>query len=201
MASSQLSAVFQSAVGLAILFTMLLIWVPALRLDIFRQKMFSLRDEFFDYAKAGKIQFDHPAYLLLRKSMNGFLRYGHRLSFFQLCITFCRWRILEEKPAMEWSQRWEAALGSIENGQTRKDLEAFHARAMDIVIDRLIIGSPLLFCSLVASMIVVALGLLAKGAWLSMAELYRMAIMLTFRFFAIDPNALEDEALRSASLA
>src|ERR1039457_4111930 len=63
---------------------------PCVRLDVFRQKMFAVRDELFDYAESGKIGFNHPAYRLLRQSMNGFIRYGHRLTFFQVNLMMLR---------------------------------------------------------------------------------------------------------------
>jgi hypothetical protein len=37
----------------------------------------------FDYAADGNISFNDPAYALLRKSMNGFIRYAHTLTFFR----------------------------------------------------------------------------------------------------------------------
>ncbi len=53
-------------IGITVIFKIL----PMLRLDCFRQNMFSVRDELFDYAAAGNISFDNPAYILLRLQMN-----------------------------------------------------------------------------------------------------------------------------------
>ena len=47
--------------------------------DIFRQKIFMLRDELLDYAASGKIDFNHPAYGTMRRALNGFIRFAHRL--------------------------------------------------------------------------------------------------------------------------
>jgi len=198
MTASQLSVVVQSAIGFVILLIMLLILLPVLRLDLFRQQMFALRDELFDYARNGKIQYDHPAYLLLRKSMNGFIRYGHRLSLFQLMMTFCRWRILGEKPTTEWAKRWDVALESVENEETRKALEAFHIRSMDIVVNRLVMGSVPIFATVAIVVAVLVAGNLLEGVRRSMAETYRAAAAKVFVAFFIDQNTLQDEALRSA---
>jgi hypothetical protein len=48
------------------------------RTDLFREEMFILRDQLFDEAARGLIYFDHPAYGMLRSTMNGFIRFAHR---------------------------------------------------------------------------------------------------------------------------
>ena len=73
--STNLMTVTQSAIllmGLGVI----LFWLwPSVRLDCFRQEMFAIRDELFDYASSGRVSFSHPGYRLLRQSMNGFIRY------------------------------------------------------------------------------------------------------------------------------
>src|SRR6266513_245936 len=49
------------------------------RMDLFRHRLFRLRDELFDVARDGALSFDHPAYGLLRMTLNGFIRFGGRL--------------------------------------------------------------------------------------------------------------------------
>ena len=48
-------------------------------IDEFRENMFSLREEMFVYAAREGLLND-PAYTKLREIMNGFIRFGHRLS-------------------------------------------------------------------------------------------------------------------------
>ncbi len=55
-------------------------------IDQFRERMFELRDTLFDDAADGLISFDHPAYTTLRRTMNGFIRFGHRISLFEIFI-------------------------------------------------------------------------------------------------------------------
>ena len=52
--------------------------------DRFRQELFALRDDLFDEAESGLVAFEHPAYGMLRSTMNGFIRFGHRLGLIQL---------------------------------------------------------------------------------------------------------------------
>jgi hypothetical protein len=48
------------------------------RTELFRQEMFILRDQLFDEAANGLINFEHPAYGMLRSTMNGFIRFAHK---------------------------------------------------------------------------------------------------------------------------
>jgi hypothetical protein len=50
------------------------------RVDKLRQDLFRIRDQLFDDALDGKIQFDDKAYIVCRQLINGMIRYGHRLS-------------------------------------------------------------------------------------------------------------------------
>ena len=51
------------------------------RNDIFRENLFAVRDELFDYMLARKLSFQDPAYGLLRSSLNGMIRGAHEGSF------------------------------------------------------------------------------------------------------------------------
>lgn len=195
MTLDKLSIIAQSTIATVVLLWMLLSCLPALRLDVFRQKMFVIRDELFDHAVAGNIGFNHPAYRLLRKSMNGFLRYGHRLSLFQLIITSCRWHFADDKPVSLWHTQWQEALSSIEDEEVKKRLTRFHTDSMNLVIGRIVTGSPLIW----AVLIVLGIDVCCKGAWNSTVALRRAAAETTLRAFSIDPYALEDEALRTVA--
>lgn len=76
LATITLSSVISLALGWVLLF-----WLyPSYNTDRFRQSMFALRDRLFDEARGGTISFEHPAYRLLRMTINGFMRYAHRMS-------------------------------------------------------------------------------------------------------------------------
>jgi hypothetical protein len=63
----------------------LIFWVyRGYKVDSFRQKMFYLRNELFDDAARGEIDFSHPSYQILRTTMNGFIRFAHKLDFWTL---------------------------------------------------------------------------------------------------------------------
>jgi len=188
-----LTAVAESAVLLmgigAILFWL---W-SSVRLDCFRQEIFAIRDELFDYASSGSIAFSHPAYRLLRQSMNGFIRYGHQLSFYQFVMTWVAWKAREGNQSFNWKTKWEAALDSLDE-PTRKDLLTFHERATMCVIERIVLGSPILIFALAVSL----LAALFHVGWKSAGELMRAALSATAAR-AIDQRILDEEAARAAA--
>jgi hypothetical protein len=141
---AKLAALLQSIVCVTILMPLLLkLWAGA-RLDSFRQEMFIIRDELFDYAASGGISFNDPAYRLLRQLMNGFIRYGHQLTFFRLCMGVAQTKTMGQKPNLNWTTKWERALASIKDEEVKKSLEGFHSRAFLCAGKRLVLGSPVL---------------------------------------------------------
>jgi hypothetical protein len=193
MNPASLTAVAESAVLLMGIGTILFWLWSSVRLDCFRQEMFAVRDELFDYASTGHIAFNHPAYRLLRQSMNGFIRYGHQLSFYQFIITWFTWKALEGTHSFKWETKWEAALNSLDE-QARKDLVAFHERATMCVIERIVLGSPILIFSLAVSIVVI----LFHVGWKSVGELMRAALSATAAN-VIDQRILDEEAARAAA--
>ena len=191
---AQIVSVFQSAAFLVLLLVLVLKLWPSVRLDTFRQEMFAVRDELFDYAAAGKISFNDPAYRLLRQSMNGFIRYGHQLTFFRLCLTITRWRIFDDKPDLSWASKWEQALEHVGDNSVIKDLREFHTRALSLVIGRLVSGSPVLLLSLIAAVATVLVG---KG-WHNLKQLLHDASAAAVAR-VVDPRLLEEEAARSTA--
>jgi cbb3-type cytochrome oxidase subunit 3 len=97
------------------------------RMDRFRQSVFALRDELFDYAAKGKISFNHPAYITLRNLMNGYIRFSHRISLVQvLLLTYSSWD-KEYKPKT-FDDVWQEVTANLDL-TVKNELEAFNERA------------------------------------------------------------------------
>jgi hypothetical protein len=188
-----LAVVTQSAILLAGVWIVLFWLWPAVRLDCFRQRMFEVRDELFDYAASGKIAFEHPAYRLLRQSMNGFIRYGHKVSFCQFIMTWLTWKAMEGSESFKWEKKWQAALATLSN-ETRSDLLQFQQRSTAYVTERIVLGSPVLVLSLLISVIAV----LCHMGWKSARQLMLTALSETAAR-AIDQRILDEEAARAAA--
>ena len=190
-----LATILQTAIGLVML-CIIFFWLwPGVRLDSFRQNMFTLRDELFDYAAAGQISFRHPAYRLLRQSMNGFIRYAHRISVFQITMTILMWKALRPvEREYDWTKKWETALASIEDDEVKAKLKEFHDRVGLMVAERIVLGSPLLFTFLIACLVAD----LCRQGWKSAQTAFSQAVVEAASR-AVDPRMLEEEAMRVAA--
>jgi hypothetical protein len=58
-----------------------------LRIDLLRQDLFQIRDDLFDQAAAGDIAFSSPSYRVTRATLNGLIRFGHRVSLSGMLVT------------------------------------------------------------------------------------------------------------------
>lgn len=77
-----------SLVSICALIIMRLTIFRSYQTEKFRQDMFALRDELFDEAfLGGKVTFSDPCYRHLRATMNGYIRFAHRVTFTNLLFT------------------------------------------------------------------------------------------------------------------
>jgi hypothetical protein len=182
---------FESACALLV-FSLLVFWlIPSYRLDLFRQEVFAVRDELFDYARAGNIDFSHPAYRLLRQSFNGFIRYAHRLTFYRVVITIFIWKIMGQKPELIWTKSWTDAVVSLDE-KTRADLMKFHERLTFLIVRRLVYGSPFLCVALLLT----AMTELGKQSVMSIQAAFKKSAQDTVSH-VIDPRLLEEDAVEA----
>jgi hypothetical protein len=92
------------------------------RRDLLRTRLFKIRAELFDAAQSGRIDFNHPAYGLLRSTLNGFLRYGHKVGAFRLVMTALFLDPTEMEELYPFKSQWQEAVRSLDS-QTRDWLE------------------------------------------------------------------------------
>ena len=140
MTAAELGTAVSTLLSLIVLiFVMFSLW-PGQRMDIFRQQMFALRDELFDFALEGGIEFDNPAYTQLRELMNGFIRYAHNLTPYRTLMFYLRWKCTSLEPERGWAEAWERALSEHTEKDTRAKLEEFHSRASMLAFSYLILS-------------------------------------------------------------
>jgi hypothetical protein len=186
----QLAEVLQFCIvvvfGLVLLFKIL----PEVRLDSFRQKMFGIRDELFDYAADGNISFDHPAYVSLRRQMNGFIRYAHHMTAFRILMTIAihKFRRMDPPPE-DWQTRWLNSVNSIKDERVRERLRDFHCAAIVAMKRRFLSGSPLLW----VITIVFAMQMMLQGAAKGLSQMMSAASMKAFTG-PINDRTIEDVA-------
>lgn len=80
--------ILKMSFGLSLLWILIFWLAPDYRVDSIRQRLFAIRDSLFDEAATGKIPFSHPAYIMLRGHINGFIRVAHRLNLFVVVLAF-----------------------------------------------------------------------------------------------------------------
>lgn len=146
--------------------------LPTYRLDSFRQSMFAVRDEVFDFAAKGNIAFDDPAYVLLRRQMNGLIRYGHHLTVFRMLMTFILRNMEVGNVSPHWTEQWNAALLKIEDHDVQEKMRLFYNRSIYIAVRHLVSGSPLLWGAILA----MVPGLLCRDAALGVKQLLHSAV-------------------------
>lgn len=186
----QAAHALQTCVVAILAVTVLFKILPMLRLDCFRQNIFSVRDELFDYAAAGNISFDDPAYILLRRQMNGMIRYGHQLTLFRVLVTWVMREISGENQKFVWHDSWEKALENVKSGDVRHQLKCFHNRSATVATKHLLSGSVVLWCALA----ITALFLSVRGAAVGARQLLKIAAR-TILAGPMDQRLIEEEAV------
>lgn len=123
------------------------------RLDLFRQRMFSLRDDLFDLADSGAISFDHKAYGMLRSVINGNIQFGHQLGFLELLVAaLVSRRNAHQKTHFEKS--WEHACQSLPT-ETADKMRSIRTRMHVLIFDQLVFTSFLLMVTMVALVVAI----------------------------------------------
>ena len=136
----------------------LLLWrFRAYRTDAFRQIMFQLRDELFDEARKGTINFDDDAYIMLRSAINGFIRFGHKLNLMQVILLHIT---LKENYVNEpFSERLKKNC----TDEQKEIIISYYTRMSNHIIEHLILSSYilLLIMSITFMLVIPILPLLA----------------------------------------
>jgi hypothetical protein len=136
--------------SLDLLLSLLLAWVAIFicwrgyRTDKYRDQLFALRNDLFDYAARGGVDFAEPAYGILRNTMNGLIRYGDRLSFFKYLLGVVA-QSANPNPIYEGMfRRWLLAVNRLDSDQQQK-LAAINLQLNYIVVSNMVAGSPVLW--------------------------------------------------------
>jgi len=138
--------VILNTVGLIFLWFLVFKLYRGYRLDRFRMEMFVVRDRLFDRAADGLIDFSHPAYKLVRQTMNGFIRNAHSMSLMQVLLFGLFMQPVSDADRFE--SRFKAACAGLDQSVVA-ELDLFVAQMNDLVIDHVILFSPEFMITLV----------------------------------------------------
>lgn len=112
------------------------------RVDLYRQRLFALRDELWDFAAAGDIEFDHPAHRVIRARLNGLIRFAHVLSLTWL-VAAMAFRAMRPLPEIDkiTHQELERALASTPP-PTEAKLRRIHDGSLLLAMEHIVFISP-----------------------------------------------------------
>jgi hypothetical protein len=113
------------------------------KLDLFRQDIFDLRDALFDNARGGLISFDHPAYGMLREFMNGFIRFGHQLSLWQMLIFLFMAQKKDFDIGPSFEERWNEVTKDL-TPTVKEQLDSYLFKVHSAVFKHLVATAPVL---------------------------------------------------------
>jgi hypothetical protein len=151
MDTSAVLTIIGSTLSLAGLWWVAFSLYPQYRVDALRQGMFELRDKMFDASADGLIEFDHPAYGLLRKTMNGFIRFGHRLSMTSV-VGIVVFGPGPTEGEGSFDQKWNRAMQDLPE-QTQARMNEFRQRMIYLVARHLVVSSPLLMLTVIVPLV------------------------------------------------
>ena len=123
MIELQLKTVIFSVV-FAILWIMFFTIHRNYHIDRTRQRLFFVRAELFNAALEGKIQFDDPAYQLVRQALNGMIRFTHNLSFLRWFTIVLVNRYAHKNLAEHFNDQFNQALRKLSKEQKKMFLQA-----------------------------------------------------------------------------
>jgi hypothetical protein len=139
MSEIEVAAALLSLSVMAAIWALLFYGFGRFRVDLTRQRLFQLRHELFAYAAAGNIEFDNPAYGILRLTINGFIRFADRTGLLTIGLAHLVFqtedgRLLEN----HLHERWHDANRGLPFPVKRRMLE-FRNRMHMILIEHLLI--------------------------------------------------------------
>jgi hypothetical protein len=109
----------------------------------FRQNVFALRDELFDYAAGGNIGFDNPAYHDLRLAINSVILYAEKITFLRWLVALIANKYSPDPIAGKYWKRMMTSLSNLSPKQ-REYIGSVHMRFQTEIGRYMIYRSPLL---------------------------------------------------------
>lgn len=127
---------------ISIIAILALYWWPMrmLRVDEHRQNVFRVRNELFLYAARGNVSFDHPAYQMLRTTLNGAIQDSYSVSATKVLLHQLFMYNLRKVVVINWGLIWEDALRDLPR-DIQTELNCFRYRLRVYNLQFLLFGS------------------------------------------------------------
>jgi hypothetical protein len=120
-----IGTVIFTAIGLTGLWVSWFVLWKGYYLDKCRYELFALRGELFQAALSGEVEFNNPAYQMLRMLLNGMIRFNHRFNLTTLILS-----ALNEAPegVGNLHKRWSIHVNGL-SPESRRHLNTIYLRA------------------------------------------------------------------------
>ena len=117
------------------------------RVDAFRYRLVVYRDELFDLALDGTLDFSDQAYVLLRQSINSMLRFSHKVSLVRVIAVYrcCRGSDFDEMRELHDSA-WHGAISALSSDEARNRVQFIHDSYLIEVAKHTTLGWCLWIC-------------------------------------------------------
>lgn len=161
-------------------------------LDMYRQRLFSIRDELFDLAARGdrRLSFDHPAYIELRGSLNTSIRFAHRISFYHVWIGSFLGTLSGRLNQMR-NHKSKAALTieGISDSKLKEDLNALVRRETLALGCYMVLRSPVFIACMAVGGIFAILTILVKKGIFGSVKVFLRAVEEQIKVRELEPSA------------
>jgi hypothetical protein len=150
--AAQIAEVIRLGVALTALWALFFWLIRDYRIDAFRQRLFNVRDELFDAGAAGVIPFDHPAYGMLRKTLNGCIRFAHCLNLTRVTGMLLASIIFPDlqQRRRTFSEEMQKTCDTLETEEAKKVAMQAYRRMSVVVFDHILTGAPILVLVILA---------------------------------------------------
>jgi hypothetical protein len=151
----------QSLISLAILFVLVFVLLNTHRVDRLRQDLFDIRDRLFDEAATGRLSFDSQAYRYTRTSINGMIRFAHRISLSRFFCALIAMKTVDFESAAKYRRRVQSA-----SSEADRELCAKYMREANLRIAKHLGTSPfsfILFLPVISAILAAVAGIKIAG--------------------------------------
>ena len=122
------------------------------RIDALRHRLFVYRDQLFNLALDGALDFNDPAYVILRRKINNMIRFAHKVNLVRAVVLgrFCRGTTFDQRNEI-LRQEWENAVSALPAGSVQDQVRTIHESMLLEVVKHTTVGWCLWICLVVTS--------------------------------------------------
>jgi hypothetical protein len=189
--NSENASILQTCIGLVALWALWHYGWSKFMVDLYRQKLFFIRDELFELAASDKngLSFHHPAYVELRSSLNNSIRFAHRMSFYHVWIGALLGAFSDRQKQMRtYKNKATLTIETVGDKNLNKLLTSILQRQRDALGMCLALRSPFFVSCMIVAICVAVPAILSKGIFGSIRS-FVSAVGVRVKARELEPSA------------